>query len=78
MPKHPTTANCQDSFPCLSLKHPTTNWASPNRSPALQRADKKGALPPSKEVPLAPMSALRRAGDHAQHGGGMLERYEGE
>ena len=60
MPKHPG-GNCQDSFPCLSLKHPTTNWASPNRSPALQRADKKGALPHRKEVPLAPLSTLQRA-----------------
>ena len=44
-----------------------------NRSPALQRADCGG--PVLWGGAGSRLSALRRAGDHAQHGGGMLERY---
>jgi len=63
---------------CLGDRKGNKSWQSPVGCLSEKGGGQKGALPHPEEVPLASLSALRRAGDHAQHGGGMLERYEGE
>jgi len=54
------------------LRHPTTNWLRQS-VPRPSKGGQKGILPHHKESAQALLSALQRAGDHAEHGGGMLE-----